>query len=109
MVVGFTTTCASSYILYYYGKKKAREPVAHVHAIPSGHVIDVISGHIIFGDVASGDITSGSTTWHHLTCDFGCAEILLMGFELATMRIRKLRNIRSSGAFSPEVASSNVT
>jgi hypothetical protein len=71
--------------LYYYSKKKAREPVAHVHAITSGHVIDAISGHVISGHVASGDITSGSTTWHHLTCDFGCAEILLMGFELATL------------------------
>jgi hypothetical protein len=56
-----------------------------VHAITSAHVIDVISGHVISGHVASGDITSGSTTWHHLTCDFGCAEILLMGFELATL------------------------
>jgi hypothetical protein len=33
---------------YYYGKKKAREPVAHAHAITSGHM-------------TSGDVTSGSS------------------------------------------------
>jgi hypothetical protein len=31
---------------YYYSKKKAREPVAHVHAITSGHVI---SGYVTSG------------------------------------------------------------
>ena len=37
---GSHATCgdAQFYILYYYNsKKKAREPVAHAHAITSGH------------------------------------------------------------------------
>jgi hypothetical protein len=30
-------------LYYYYGKKKVREPVVHVHAIISGHTSDVTS------------------------------------------------------------------
>ena len=45
---------AQWYILYYYySKKKTREPVAHAHAITSGHVTSS-SGHVISGDVISG-------------------------------------------------------
>jgi hypothetical protein len=53
---------AQWYILYYYySKKKAREPVAHAHAITSGHVPSS-SGNVTSNDVISGDVTSGSTS-----------------------------------------------
>ena len=64
-----TSGHAQWYILYYYNKKKAREPVAHAHAITSGqsssgHVISVRSFLV---RAACGDVTSGSTTSSNAT------------------------------------------
>jgi hypothetical protein len=65
---------AQWYILYYYSKKKAREPVAHWHAITSGHVTSLPVR------AASGDVNSGSTTTlhYHLKYDLNRADILLI-------------------------------
>jgi hypothetical protein len=49
-----TSGHAQWYILYYYySKKKAWEPVAHAHAIISGHVTSS-TGHMTSSDIISG-------------------------------------------------------